>query len=827
MIYDYTSNSESLPLAQSVLRDFTPELQWSPNFIISVVLKGTLNLNYKNHTRRFSENDIFFFAPFEMFSVVHSSSDAQVLCFTVDSHFIQSLCPDIANMTMQKSHVTYNLNNPIYVQLCKDFATIIFNSLKSESCSHLKLMSAISHMMVTIIEAYGIKTEGSAPQKYVTQRIIAILQYINDHYMHKITVNDIAAHLGIHPQYFSSFFTKQFHTSFIDYLTGYRINRSLERLIHSDDTILEIALDHGFSNHKTYGSAFQKFYQMSPMQYRKNTRSQEPLYSHDDEQFSPDNFYGVFSFFRTFLDSDLNSTKDLSVLEKQQILMLDTTSLEPQSYEMNHSCFLTVGRAYACLRSEVQEQIRQAAKDCSYTHVRFRDIFSDDLYVYYEDSNHEPIYNWQSLDLVFDFLLSLGLTPFPEIGFMPERLASKKQYSGWQYHPNVSYPKSLSRWADLLRNFLQHYIERYGLEEVRKWYFDFWTAPDLDFRSSYWNESMEDFFAFYHTSYDVFKEVDPLLLLGTPNFSTFRGDPWYRAFFQYCTEHQMRPAYVAAHIYGCELMDSNATLFGFTNEDSSKFSVTNPDAAINSMSSLRTMMEEHNFSDLRIIVSDWSLSFMPKELIRDTCYMGPYIAHTYTNTIEDARALCFWSLSDIHEDFFPESTLFRGGPGMMDYHGFKKASYNTFVLLGKLGQTFLSKGSNYLFVKKGDTYQLLLYNLADFDYLYSKLDNSAMDATHRYHIYENTDNIVFKIAMDLPKGTYYIKKYEVNRNHGSAYDIWSQMGFPTPLSKDMEDHIRTTSVPHVSYAWQNVETTLLIDETVPAHGVMLVEISPK
>ena len=220
--------------------------------------------------------------------------------------------------------------------------------------------------------------------------------------------------------------------------------------------------------------------------------------------------------------------------------MIDTHTLEPHGYKLDHACFLTVGRAYACLRSEVQQQIRQAVADCNYTHVRIRDIFSDDLYVYYEDMNREPIYNWQYLDSVFDFLISLGLTPFPEIGFMPERLASKKQYSGWQYHPNVSFPRSLSRWADLLRDFLYHYIERYGLEEVRTWYFDFWTAPDLQIKTPYWNESMEDFFAFYHASYNVFKEVDPRLQLGSPNFSTIHGTPWYHAFFQYCKESTKR-----------------------------------------------------------------------------------------------------------------------------------------------------------------------------------------------------------------------------------------------------------------------------------------------
>ena len=459
--------------------------------------------------------------------------------------------------------------------------------------------------------------------------------------------------------------------------------------------------------------------------------------------------------------------------------------------------------------------------------MRLRDIFSDDLYIYYENAEREPLINWQTLDSVFDFLISLGLKPFPEIGYMPEKLASKKQYSGWQYHPNVSYPKSMEKWALLLRSFLHHYIDRYGIEEVRQWYFDFWTCPDLNIKASYWNESQEDFFAFYKASYEVFKEVDSRLQLASPNFSTIHGFPWYEAFFEYCKENDLHPAFITAHIYGCEQIDDTANLHGFNNLDNSKFSVANPNTVSESLDKLHEIMARFDFDHLDVIISDWNLSFMPKDLLRDTCYMGPYIAHTYIRTMDTTCALCYWSLSDIHEDFFPEDTLFRGGPGMMDYHGLKKASYNTFVLLGRLGQQILEKGENYLLVKKGPTYQLLLYNLVPFDHLYSRLDKSALDATHRYHIYENTDDLFFNIGLQLPKATYYIKKFEVNRTYGSAYDIWGQMGFPASLSKDMEDHIRESSVPHISYAWQDVESTLLIDGIVPAHGVLLIEVSPK
>lgn len=826
MILDYTSHSNPLPFTQQVSHSFTSELQWSPNFLISVVLKGNISIHYRNHTRDFATNDYFFFPPFELFSFPQAEAETRVLTFSVDADFINHLCPDIDSLILQQSHLSCNLNNETYLRICRGFSAIIFNNLKNETCSRLKLLEAITDILITLFETYGIKNEDAVRHEYATDRVIAILHYINEHYTSRITVGDIADYLGIHPQYFSSFFSKNFHTGFVDYLTTFRINRSLERLVYSDDSILTIALDYGFSNHKTYAAAFRRLYQMSPTEYRRE-HSLQAVPKETAGSGATETDFGIFSYFRQFLATDSYMLSPGRSLQKRQTISLDASALLHTAHHTRHECFLTIGRAYACLRSEVQQQIIQAKKDFPFSHIRLRDIFSDDLYVYYEDADKEPIINWQSLDSVFDFLLSLGLKPFPEIGYMPEKLASKKQYSGWQYHPNISYPKSLDKWTYLLRSFLLHYIDRYGIAELRNWYFDFWTCPDLKIKNAYWHESMEDFFDFYKASYDVFQEIDGSLRLGSPNFSTIHGFPWYEAFFQYCYANHLYPAFISAHIYGSEQKGDDVLFHDFNEISNIDFSISNQNLVAGYLEQLHQIMNRFGFRSLEVIVSDWSLSFVPKDLIRDTCYMGPYIAHTYAQTMELARALCYWSLSDIHEDFFPESTLFRGGPGMMDYHGLKKASYNTMVLLGKLGRQVLKQGENYLFVRKENTYQLLVYNLIAFDYLYSLIDQSAMDATHRYNIYANTEDLFLNIMLPLPKGTYYIKKYEVNRSYGSAYDIWGEMGFPAVLSKDMEDYIRESSVPHLSYALQDVENTLILDEKVPAHGVMLLEIIPK
>lgn len=822
MILDYISNASGLPFEQQVSQNFTSELQWNSTLQISFVLRGSLHIHYKNHTREFRTHDIYFFPPFETYSVISSDPATRVLSVKIDSNYINRLCPDVQLLAMQQSHVSCDITNPVYTRLCHDFSTIVFNNLKNEFSSQLKLLQAANDMIITLFDSYGSKMDSAIIPEYASERITQILQYINENYMNRFSVADIASYLGIHPQYFSTFFQKHFHTGFIEYLNTFRVNHSMSELLYTNHSILELALNHGFNNHKTYAAAFRKLYQISPTEYRKQAREASCQPSSLTEN-APSAKDGTFSYFRQFQQTDSqNSIYRHSSFQNQHALDLDTMELKKSAKKIRQERFLSVGRAYACLRSEVQSQIRSIKQDYNFDHLRIRDIFSDDLYIYYEKENNEPIYNWASLDNVFDFILSVGLRPFPEIGYMPTQLAAKKQYANWQYHPNVSHPKSLAKWKNLIKEFLLHYIDRYGIREMQNWYFDFWTGPDLQIKNPYWNESMESFFAFYLTTYQAFQEVDPTLRLGSPNFSSIDGFPWYDAFLLFCREQAIRPAYISAHLYGCEGNFSKDLT-----HHPSNYSVTNQLLIPEQIQSIQEIMDRHGFSSLDIIVSDWNLTFLPNDLIRDTCYMGPYICHTVNKTFFQVKGLSFWSLSDNYEDFFPDSKLFQGGAGLMDFHGLKKAAYNTLCLIGMLGNVLLSQGENYIFTKEENEYQLLLYNLPKFDYMYTIIDQSAIDETHRYNIYSNVEKKLFNITLQLPKGAYYIKKYEVNREYGSAYDIWGQIGFPPVLSKDIEDYIRESSIPHISYSYQDIENALLLDETVPAHGIMLLKIIPK
>ncbi len=99
----------------------------------------------------------------------------------------------------------------------------------------------------------------------------AILKFIENNYMHKITVADAAAHVEFSESHFMRYFKESMGTSFIDYLREYRLTMAARLLVASDASVLTIATEVGFDNLSYFNRAFKNYYGMTPSKFRKST----------------------------------------------------------------------------------------------------------------------------------------------------------------------------------------------------------------------------------------------------------------------------------------------------------------------------------------------------------------------------------------------------------------------------------------------------------------------------------------------------------------------------------------------------------------------------
>ena len=205
-----------------------------------------------------------------------------------------------------------------------------------------------------------------------------------------------------------------------------------------------------------------------------------------------------------------------------------------------------VGSCHAAtlLREDVRNHIRQAHKDCGFTHVRCHGLFDDDMSVVITPMNAPAprSISFYNIDCIYDFLLETGMKPFVEIGFMPTPLASGTQVC-FNYRGNVTPPADYEVWDDLIRQFATHLIERYGKEEVEQWPFEVWNEPNLNF---FFDGTQEDYFTLYEHTARALKSVDENLKVGGPATSV---NAWIPEFKAYCAEHAVPLDFITTHHY--------------------------------------------------------------------------------------------------------------------------------------------------------------------------------------------------------------------------------------------------------------------------------------
>ena len=103
-------------------------------------------------------------------------------------------------------------------------------------------------------------------------KIQMAIGYIQEHFAENLTVNVLAEHYGMSPNYFSSMFKKEMSRSAVNYITELRINQARELLYHSELSVADISKKVGYEDSQYFFRVFKKYLGMTPLQYREESR---------------------------------------------------------------------------------------------------------------------------------------------------------------------------------------------------------------------------------------------------------------------------------------------------------------------------------------------------------------------------------------------------------------------------------------------------------------------------------------------------------------------------------------------------------------------------
>jgi xylan 1,4-beta-xylosidase len=448
------------------------------------------------------------------------------------------------------------------------------------------------------------------------------------------------------------------------------------------------------------------------------------------------------------------------------------------------------GRAILTLRESYREDLRAVKGVTEFRYVRFHAILHDEVGVYNENEHGSPVYNFAYVDEIYDGLLKNGVRPVVEISFMPKKLAFNPDalHPFW-YKQNVSPPKSLKRWDDLMVAFAQHLIKRYGIGEVAEWYFEVWNEPNIDF----WNgiPRQASYFELYAHTARALKSVSPRLRVGGPATA---AAAWVGDFLRYAAERKAPVDFVSTHGYADDTVEN---LFG-THE-----AIPMDDRVCRAVQKVRKQIQASSMPKLPLLWTEWNVPGMKQA--RDTPYVGPALANTVRECDGFVDALSFWTFSDVFEESGPIPAPFIGEFGLRAKGGINKPSLYDFALLHKLGATRLSNSNpNIIVTKRSDgSLSIALWNLVDPD---------KEGGTRQFRL--TFQNVSPNASVSIST---------VDYDHGNVLPVYKGLGSPQyPTEEQVGKMNDATALPEPKHLQL---TTSHLDVELPPNALALLIVS--
>jgi xylan 1,4-beta-xylosidase len=447
------------------------------------------------------------------------------------------------------------------------------------------------------------------------------------------------------------------------------------------------------------------------------------------------------------------------------------------------------GRANLSLRESYRRDLRDVKQITDVQYIRFHAIFLDDIGVYDEDAQGKPIYNFSYVDQVYDGLLQNGVRPFVELSFMPKKLAAEQILHPFWYKQNVAPPKDWAKWDDLVYQFTNHLVERYGIEEVAKWYFEVWNEPNIDFWAGQPKQST--YFQLYDHSAQSVKKVSPRLRVGGP--ATAQA-AWVDALIQHCSENHIPLDFVSSHVYG---NDTAKDVFG-TDEN-----IPRNQMVCRSVKKVHDQIKASTMPQMPLFWSEFNASYMNETNITDSTFMGPWLADTIRQCDGLVDEMSYWSFSDVFEEQGVVKQPFYGGYGLIAAGGIPKPAYSAFAVLHLLGDQRVALDSDSALVTRNADGKLVL-------------------AVWNYATEPSAPAKTFTLRFESLGGNKEAYIHHVDRDHGDPRPTYEKMGSPRyPTMAQLAELRKATVLPAPEMQkLKNHELTL----EIPAQGLAVIEL---
>ena len=233
------------------------------SYLIHVVMKGKGTYMFEGKTFHVHENQLFLIYPEITTTYMADMEDPWEYAWV---GFKGSRIPRLLQQ------LGFSKENPVLtVDETDSLMSCILRMMEAHKMTYsneLFRTSELIRFFGCIMEGKG--TEQSDAHIYSRETYANVaLRYLNDNYMHKIRISELADFIGVERSYLSRVFYGEYHQSPSQYLLRLRMEKAEELLKTTPMSVSEIAAGIGYDDARAFTKVFRQNYGMSPSEYRK------------------------------------------------------------------------------------------------------------------------------------------------------------------------------------------------------------------------------------------------------------------------------------------------------------------------------------------------------------------------------------------------------------------------------------------------------------------------------------------------------------------------------------------------------------------------------
>lgn len=694
-----------------------------------------------------------------------------------------------------------------YQELRELLGKLVYFSIFKNRKSNCMEKSLLYQLLDSLIEQYQIPNamkDLKSPND--DERMQKIIHYVNRNFQSGLSLTQLANQLYVSTSTLSRLFKKQTGIYFGDYVNQMRIRYAVNDLLYTDKNITNIAVDCGFSNPSVFNKVFREIYSLTPSEYRMRKKEEVKKKILEEE------------LLREKLCSELKKEEKLAdIFSQHSKINVKIDADKSTLYEKKWNKVINIGSVYNLTLANLQYHTLYLTEQLGFTHVRLWNVFSKKLMI--NDGKTIGSYNYDNINIIFDFLAAHHIIPFLDFGRRPDTAVRREGQSVFYVEEYIEF-QSRKAWEAMLNDFLLHIMKRYGKNEVEKWIFEF-SCDRIHATESYcYFDENYNYMDVFEYAYFTIKKFLPNAQVGGPMGIIHWDQQFLRNFLKTCKAKGCIPDFLSFVLFPYVTKEEKGSVI-YKRSPEVLFE-------IQEISLMKQLMKETKMETCRLYITEWNHSLSNRNYLNDSCFRAAYFTRKMTEIWDSVDLLCIWMGSDWVSSYYDSVSIANGGSGLLTKDSIRKPVYYSLAFLNCLGEQFVEKGEHYIITKSGkQNYHILCFYFKWYSSNYFLREEDETEPSCMDDIFEETKPLELEIMMkNMPSnGRYTIKKRTINQKNGSLLEEWGKFKFETELESRDVKYIREKCIPDLSMRRQAAEKNVLcIKEKLEIHEISLIDV---